>query len=856
MLKRLAIAAIYRLSQHILPLSPGRKVKAHHMLMRMLHSERLRRHNAHGGARRALSLKPRKPMRAQCCALVPGRVSVVLPVYNQAKLLDESVSSVLAQTHPDLELIIINDGSDDNVEEVLQPYQADPRVRCYTQAHQGLPKALSNGFALARGEFWTWTSADNAMAPAMLQRLTAKLQAAPTLAMTYADYRVVDERGRVLQDPTWRRMNRPRPASGEVRLPRSAEALNVIQDNFIGPCFLYRGWVGRLLGEYAPQIGIEDYDYWMRMNALFPIHHLGSDELLYRYRVHDNTLSARAEDLRILKKVQDLMEYEKRRATYFQSRAVIAADEFGEKWLRAGGLSDAEIAPLERAADGGANDVTLLVVGSATAAARADTLAALKTPLGVIFAPDAERDIARLGPLLRRPGCVALVSARQAAARVRLTATCPVLDAAAAQARHGLVAFAKNHHCFHQTWSAPELRRLPPRPLRRPAWRRIVLQVDDFARGGLENVVLDLADSLRRAGFVVTFVVLRRPGAAARRAADMGFAVQTFAPDLDATDYAQWLQQHHIHLVNAHYSVFAARECNAAGIPFVATLHNTYVWLAPQTAEQYRAADPHTAAYLCVSHRVATYADMALGLDVGKMRVLPNGIDTARLDLENLPANRRALRREWQVTDSDPVFLNVASIMATKAQLPLTHAFAATLKRRPGAKLVLLGGVMEESYLSEIKQAIDQLGITDNVVLAGHQETVAPYYHAADVFVLPSYWEGWSLALAEAAVCGLACAATDVGAAEEFARFAAVEIIKPPFDDITELNWSNLRQFVYTEQPKFIAAIAGAMLAALPAERCGANMALARKLHRAQAYARHIEVFDELTPLAVKRSPL
>ena len=222
---------------------------------------------------------------------VPGRVSVVLPVYNQAALLAESIDSVLNQTYSDLELIVVNDGSTDGVESVLARYAGCPRVRLLTQTNQKLPAALSNGFRFAQGEFWTWTSADNRMHQEQLSVQVAFLRAHPETAMVYADYRAIDDHGDPLDDPDFRPQNRITSRSPMIHLPRSTCELNVVSDNFIGPCFLYRGWVGRLMGEYDPSMGIEDYDYWMRINSAFQIDHLGEYDVLYEYRVHENSLS-------------------------------------------------------------------------------------------------------------------------------------------------------------------------------------------------------------------------------------------------------------------------------------------------------------------------------------------------------------------------------------------------------------------------------------------------------------------------------------------------------------------------------------------------------------------------------------
>ena len=142
---------------------------------------------------------------------MPGLVSIVLPVHNGAHLLEGSIHSVLAQTYRPIELIIVDDGSTDGVDAILARYAGNPDVRIVVQPNQKLPRALSNGFALATGEFWTWTSDDNLMGRRQVEHMVAKLRAGPDTAMTYADYYVIDERGNPLANRAWRAHDRPEP---------------------------------------------------------------------------------------------------------------------------------------------------------------------------------------------------------------------------------------------------------------------------------------------------------------------------------------------------------------------------------------------------------------------------------------------------------------------------------------------------------------------------------------------------------------------------------------------------------------------------------------------------------------------
>ena len=104
-------------------------------------------------------------------------VSVVLPVYNGGDILADSIQSVLDQTYENFELIIINDGSKDKTLEIAREFaKLDSRIRVLTQENKKIPRTLSRGFREAKGEFLTWTSADNVMDKDFLEKMAADIQ--------------------------------------------------------------------------------------------------------------------------------------------------------------------------------------------------------------------------------------------------------------------------------------------------------------------------------------------------------------------------------------------------------------------------------------------------------------------------------------------------------------------------------------------------------------------------------------------------------------------------------------------------------------------------------------------------------
>lgn len=252
-------------------------------------------------------------------------VSVIIPVFNQAAMLAEAAASVLESSYPNFELIILDDGSDDEIEPVLERLALNPRVRIYRQPNQKLPRALTHAHQFARGEFITWTSADNRMLPHALQKLVDKLLANPSASMVFADVRVIDQSGNPLRDRTYRPQNVDRDRADFIRLHRETVSLGHEVDNYINACFLYRREPAQALGfKFEDDLrGLEDYDFWLRLQKSGAIVHLGNEEPLYEYRVHRQTMS---HELLTQKKeahqdrLQKLLAYEGRRRKFANRR--------------------------------------------------------------------------------------------------------------------------------------------------------------------------------------------------------------------------------------------------------------------------------------------------------------------------------------------------------------------------------------------------------------------------------------------------------------------------------------------------------------------------------------------------------
>ena len=121
-------------------------------------------------------------------------VSVIMPTYNCARYLPEAIGSVLAQTYRDFEIVVVDDGSTDNTQEVLAGY--GDRIRAIRQPNQGRSAARNTGIMAARGEYIAFLDADDLWLPRKLERQMALFGERPELKWVYSDYCRFGEGGR------------------------------------------------------------------------------------------------------------------------------------------------------------------------------------------------------------------------------------------------------------------------------------------------------------------------------------------------------------------------------------------------------------------------------------------------------------------------------------------------------------------------------------------------------------------------------------------------------------------------------------------------------------------------------------
>ena len=771
----------------------------------------------------------------------PHLISVILPVYNQADLVHESIESVLAQTYKNWELIIVNDGSTDHLSQAVAPYLSDQRIFYFEQANQKLPKALSNGFSFARGEYLTWTSADNNMHPQMLSKLAAFLHVHPQTDMVYADYEAIDDKGEPLTASWFRPQNKRHPNSPELHLPRTTELLNIVQDNFIGASFMYRRSTLKLIGDYDPQLGVEDYDYWMRINSLLKISHLGSDDILYSYRVHDNSLNAQAAELKILDKCQKLMTYEKERyAFYFKEFNIYSS--FLETDLLYGRFNyHFHPGRYEGNAHPDTHEKRILLCRGCELHTFSPEELGRYSFIGVYFDIGMANDAGKNAYKIRRfqircyarPGSVE-------SQRLRVL-TPHLLECEPPQMGFYALAGANNKIFFESTRTQEERTRTLPLFSRDPG--KILVLLEGVGNGGMEQVAYDMVRSFRKQGRLVSLASFQEPGENVSVPEDISLYVLNADDPEEAL--AQLLEKEKYEAVFAHYCTRGAQKAHRLQIPYYQIIHNTYVWFGEKEIRDYTEADPYTTAYIAVSANVAWYAMECMALSPEKMVIIENAVELQRFEFSE--EQRQNWRRKWGIADDEFLFLNPASFYGTKGQLNLILAFAQAYKRNSKLRLLVAGKIFEQKYYEDVQNIIRENGLENAVMIGQFFDDMAGIYSASDAVVLASFWEGCSLAVAETIHMRKPLLATRVGDVERQTDCKNCFLFDLPFHYLTELTGKNYGTILYTPNQHMIDSLAYGMLTVAIGDYPTTDTLTPLEQSADEVYARYLKLLNYST---------
>jgi glycosyltransferase involved in cell wall biosynthesis len=182
-------------------------------------------------------------------------VSVVIPSYNRAQYIAETIESVLAQTYPNIEVIVIDDGSTDDTAKVVERFAHQIRYVIQENSERGASR--NHGLRLATGEYIAFLDSDDLWLPRMAEQCVDYLEARPDVGVVYADAMQIDDRGNEL------RVLRVRGPSGQV-------TDSLLERTFIFmAAHLVRTSAVREIGGFCEDrqlSGSEDWEMWVRLS--------------------------------------------------------------------------------------------------------------------------------------------------------------------------------------------------------------------------------------------------------------------------------------------------------------------------------------------------------------------------------------------------------------------------------------------------------------------------------------------------------------------------------------------------------------------------------------------------------------
>jgi glycosyltransferase involved in cell wall biosynthesis len=206
-------------------------------------------------------------------------VSVILPTYNCALFLPESIGSILLQTYKSYEIIVVDDGSTDNTKEVLSPFMQ--RIKYIKlEQNRGLPTARNIGIQSAQGKYIAFLDADDLWLPEKLEADMEYFDKHPDISMVYSRHININERGYTLGSDRKKRL-----PSGNIFIRLFSE-----QNFIITSSVVVRREVFETAGLFDEQLfNCQDWDMWLRIAFYFKV--AGINKPLVKYRHNPRSLS-------------------------------------------------------------------------------------------------------------------------------------------------------------------------------------------------------------------------------------------------------------------------------------------------------------------------------------------------------------------------------------------------------------------------------------------------------------------------------------------------------------------------------------------------------------------------------------
>ncbi len=217
-------------------------------------------------------------------------ISVIIPLYNHERFIEMAISSVLEQSFPDFELIIINDGSTDNSAKIVKKFN-DNRIRYVSRANKGAYETINEGVRLAKGEYISILNSDDFYDKDRLKKCVNILKNNRSLAAVFSYINIIDGHGNLMDSKEGDKSNWGKIKNKITFENQVNPLLSLLAGNFLVTTsnLFCKKEIFNKIGYFRNLRYTHDYDMFLRICQNFKTYIL--PELLLFYRVHSSNSS-------------------------------------------------------------------------------------------------------------------------------------------------------------------------------------------------------------------------------------------------------------------------------------------------------------------------------------------------------------------------------------------------------------------------------------------------------------------------------------------------------------------------------------------------------------------------------------
>ena len=207
-------------------------------------------------------------------------VSIVTPSFNQAEFLERTIQSVLDQTYPNIEYIIVDGGSNDGSQDIIKK-NASKLAWWVSEADCGQTEAINKGFSQAKGEVLAWLNSDDTYLPTAVEEAVNFLKEAPRVGMVYGDANFINDHEQLVGMFPARQTDLTHLQRGYVHIPQQAT--------------FFRANLWQQVGLLDPSFYFAmDYDLWVRLARVSELRYV--PRTWANFRLHSQAKTIRADE--------------------------------------------------------------------------------------------------------------------------------------------------------------------------------------------------------------------------------------------------------------------------------------------------------------------------------------------------------------------------------------------------------------------------------------------------------------------------------------------------------------------------------------------------------------------------------